>query len=184
MPANLQNSAMAIGLEKVSFIIRIPGGAGGKEPACQCWRCKSGCFDPWVGKDPLQEGMATHSSILAWRIPWTEEHGGSQFIGSQRVGHDWSDLTCTHMLYYYQHPGMWGRLRGQKLESETSEEPGYRCCSSRFFPVALLILGRGCRSLKCTLELRFKTTGFRSLMAKIENSNACKGQAAKVSPSR
>ena len=92
--------------------------------------------------------------------------------------------TCTHMLYYYQHPGMWGRLKGQKLESETSEEPGYRCCSSRFFPVALLILGRGCRSLKCTLELRFKTTGFRSLMAKIANSNACKGQAAKVTPSR
>ena len=39
-------------------------------------------------EDPWEEGMATHSSILAWRIPWTEEHGGSQFIGSQRVGHD------------------------------------------------------------------------------------------------
>ena len=35
-----------------------------------------------------QEGMATHSSILAWRIPWTEELGGLQSIGSQRVGHD------------------------------------------------------------------------------------------------
>ena len=39
-------------------------------------------------EDPLEEGMATHSSILAWRIPWTEEPGGLQFIGSQRVGHD------------------------------------------------------------------------------------------------
>ena len=39
-------------------------------------------------KDPLEEGMATHSSILAWRIPWTEEPGGLQSIGSQRVGHD------------------------------------------------------------------------------------------------
>ena len=38
-------------------------------------------------KDPLEEGMATHSSILAWRIPWTEEPGGLQFIESQRVGH-------------------------------------------------------------------------------------------------
>jgi hypothetical protein len=39
-------------------------------------------------EDPLEEGMATHSNILAWRIPWTEEPGRLQFIGSQRVGHD------------------------------------------------------------------------------------------------
>ena len=38
-------------------------------------------------EDPLEEGMATHSSILAWRIPWTEEPGGLQSMGSQRVGH-------------------------------------------------------------------------------------------------
>ena len=46
-------------------------------------------------EDPLEEGMATHSSILAWRIPWTEEPGGLQSIGSQRVGHNWSNLTYT-----------------------------------------------------------------------------------------
>ena len=40
------------------------------------------------GEDPLEEEMATHSSILAWRIPWTEEPGGLQSIESQRVGHD------------------------------------------------------------------------------------------------
>ena len=39
-------------------------------------------------EDPLEEGMAIHSSILAWRIPWTEEPGGRQFMGSQGVGHD------------------------------------------------------------------------------------------------
>ena len=39
-------------------------------------------------EDPLEKGMATHSSILAWRIPWTEEPGRLQFMGSQRVGHD------------------------------------------------------------------------------------------------
>ena len=39
-------------------------------------------------KDPLEEDMTTHSSVLAWRIPWTEEPGGLQFIGSQRIGHD------------------------------------------------------------------------------------------------
>ena len=38
--------------------------------------------------DPLEEGMATHSSIFAWRIQWTEESGGLQSKGSQRVGHD------------------------------------------------------------------------------------------------
>ena len=40
------------------------------------------------GNDPLEEEMATHSSVLAWRIPWTEEPGGLQSMGSQRVGHD------------------------------------------------------------------------------------------------
>ena len=39
-------------------------------------------------EDPLEEGMATHSSFLAWRIPCTEEPGGLQSTGSQRVGHD------------------------------------------------------------------------------------------------
>ena len=39
-------------------------------------------------EDPLEEEMATHSSILAWRIPWTEDPGGLQFMGMQRAGHD------------------------------------------------------------------------------------------------
>ena len=57
---------------------------------------------------PLEKGMATHSSILAWRIPWTEEPGGLQSVGSQRVGHDWVTNTFTfrHIinisLHFYQ----------------------------------------------------------------------------------
>jgi len=39
-------------------------------------------------EDPLEKGMSIHSSILAWRIPWTEEPGGLQSVGLQRVGHD------------------------------------------------------------------------------------------------
>ena len=39
-------------------------------------------------EDPLEEGIAIHSSFLGWRIPWTEEPGGLQSMGSQRVGHD------------------------------------------------------------------------------------------------
>ena len=42
--------------------------------------------------------MATHSSVLAWRIPWTEEPGGLLSIGSHRVRHDWSKLACMHAL--------------------------------------------------------------------------------------
>ena len=46
-------------------------------------------------EDPLEEEMATHSSILAWRIPWTEESGGLQSMGSPRVGHDGKTNTFT-----------------------------------------------------------------------------------------
>ena len=49
-------------------------------------------------QDPLQKGMATHSSILAWRIPWTEEPGGLQLMGSQRVGHNWVTNTFTSLF--------------------------------------------------------------------------------------
>jgi len=48
-------------------------------------------------EDPLEEGMEIHSSILSWRIPQTEEPGGLQFIGSQRISHDWA-TKHTHML--------------------------------------------------------------------------------------
>ena len=47
-------------------------------------------------QDPLKEKMATYSSILAWEIPWTEEPGGLQAEGLQRVGHDWAKHTETH----------------------------------------------------------------------------------------
>ena len=47
------------------------------------------------GKDPLEKGMATHSSTLAWRIPWREEPDGLQSTGSQRVGHDWATSLST-----------------------------------------------------------------------------------------
>ena len=47
-------------------------------------------------EDPLEEGMATHSSIPSWRIPLAQEPGGPKSIGSQSVGHDWSDWACMH----------------------------------------------------------------------------------------
>ena len=45
-------------------------------------------------EDPLDEGTGTHSTILAWRIPWTEEPGGVQSVGCQRVGYNWNDLAA------------------------------------------------------------------------------------------
>ena len=62
-----------------------------KEPAWQYRRHERHRFHPWVKEDPLQEGMATHSGIPAWRSPWTEESGGPWPIGLQKVRHKWSD---------------------------------------------------------------------------------------------
>ena len=49
-------------------------------------------------EDPWEEGTATHSSVLAWRIPWTEEPGGLQSTGLHRIWQDWSDLAQTHTI--------------------------------------------------------------------------------------
>ena len=72
----------------VSFymlICHFPGGSDGKVSAYIV-------RETWVQslhwEDPLEKEMATHSSILAWKIPWMEERGGLQSVGSQRVGHD------------------------------------------------------------------------------------------------
>ena len=61
----------------------FPSGASDKEPACQFRRPKRCGFYSCIGKIPLEEGMAIHSNILAWRIPRTEEP-----VGLRRVGHD------------------------------------------------------------------------------------------------
>ena len=65
----------------------------GKESACQCKELWVRSLDQ---KDPLEEEVATHSSILAWRIPWTEKSGRLQSMGSQRVAYDWTTNTQTH----------------------------------------------------------------------------------------
>ena len=65
---------------------RLPKWLSAKESACQCRREKTRVRSlGW--EDPLEEEMATHSSILAWKIPRTEEPGGLQFTGWQRSGH-------------------------------------------------------------------------------------------------
>ena len=67
-------------------LIHFPGGATVKNlPAVQETRVRS-----LAQEDPVEKEMAAHSSILAWRTPWTEEPGGLQSMGSQRVGRDWA----------------------------------------------------------------------------------------------
>ena len=54
-------------------------------------------------EDPLEKGIATHSSIPAWEIPWTQDPGGLQSLGLHRIGHDFTSNTHTHTLYYLVH---------------------------------------------------------------------------------
>ena len=68
--------------------LNILDGTSGKESTCQCRRYKRCGIGLWVGKIPLEKEVATHTSILARRIQWTEEPGRLQSMGSQRVGHD------------------------------------------------------------------------------------------------
>ena len=55
---------------------------------------------PLCQENALEKGMTTHSSILVWEIPWTEEPGGLQSMGSQRIRHDWENNTLTHWCYW------------------------------------------------------------------------------------
>ena len=82
----------------------FPGGSAVKERLAmqEMWVR----FPGW--EDPLEEGMATHSKILAWRIPWTEEPGRLQSMGSQRVRQDWMQLsthTGIHGKHLVKRPG-------------------------------------------------------------------------------
>ena len=82
MPADLENSAVATGLEKVRFYSNL------KERQCQ--RMLQ-LLDNYTHL--MEKAMATHSSTLAWKIPWTKEPGGLQSMGSLRVGHDWATFA-------------------------------------------------------------------------------------------
>ena len=72
----------------------FPGGSDGKESSCSAGEL--GSILAW--EDPLEEGMATHASVLAWRTPRTEEPGGLPSMGLQRVGHDRVTNTFTSLI--------------------------------------------------------------------------------------
>ena len=69
-------------------------------PVAQMVKCLSTIQETWLlslgREDPLEKEMAIHSSTIAWKIPWTEELGRLQSMGSQRVGHDWATSLSLH----------------------------------------------------------------------------------------
>ena len=72
------------------------GGASGKGPTCQCRKCKRHGLNGSLGReDPLEKRMATHSSVLVWRSPWTEKPGRLQSIELQRVSYNCSESAHT-----------------------------------------------------------------------------------------
>ena len=66
-----------------AWVLAFPSGLDGEESACQCKRHRV----PLGWEDPLEKRMAILSSVLAWRIPWTEKHGRLQSMGSQTAGY-------------------------------------------------------------------------------------------------
>ena len=80
------------------FLLLLKGSSG-EEHACQCRDVRDAGSVPGSGRSP-GEGNATHSGILAWEIPWTEEPGGLQSIGPQRARHDWSKVA--HGTYSFK----------------------------------------------------------------------------------
>ena len=79
------NEFIVVSLLLCKVVLGFPSCSNGEESACN-----AGDPGSVLGQeDPLEKGMATHSSTLAWRIPWTEEPGGLHSMGFQRAGHDW-----------------------------------------------------------------------------------------------
>ena len=96
-----------------------PGGTSGKEPACQRRRHNETWVWPLGWEDPLEKGVTTHSSTLAWRIPWTGEPGGLQSISSWRVGHE-RTAECTHTPTSEYAVRFWSYLRDIHFSFELS----------------------------------------------------------------
>ena len=81
-----------------AYVRGFPDGTSGKEPHLPMQETQETCIQS-LG---LEDCMANHCNIFAWKIPWTEEPGRLQFIGSKRVEHNWSDLACTWEAFVWQ----------------------------------------------------------------------------------
>ena len=99
----------------------LPQGLIGEESSCQ-----AGDMAQSLGQqDPLDKETATHSSVLTWEIPWTEEPGGLQSMGSQRVGHNWVTkrvqvyMECLCTVCYIACEPIFISIKQRRLEQES-----------------------------------------------------------------
>ena len=130
-------------------------------------------------EDPLEKGMATHSSILAWRIPWTENPGGLQLLGLQRVGHDWVTNTNPGVEVGLR-VGLGEVARGPGGSSGTTnlEYPRHFRVQSLIWKLHLFLFLRK-DLLKGTGGLERKTNQcFRSLIIKMHFLFICPGNTS------
>ena len=88
VPTSLVVASQTDSAPFLALYLSFPSGSDSKESACNAGQSLG-----W--EDLLEKGMAIHSSVLAWRIPWTEEPGGLHSMGLQRVRHDWGTHTFT-----------------------------------------------------------------------------------------
>ena len=102
------------------IIWSFPGGSDGKASAYNAG--DPGSIPAW--EDPLEKEMATHSSTLAWKIPWMEEHGRLQSMGSQRVGHGWA--TSLHLTSSQQRGATSCSRSGAVAERSNARSKGQR----------------------------------------------------------
>ena len=113
----------------------LPRWLSGKESACQCRRQRRRGFDPWVRKIPLEEKLATHSSVLAWEMLQTEEPGGLQSMGNATDRGAW--WATVHGKCYRQRSlvgySPWEMLQTEEYspwdckDSDTAEATEHTC---------------------------------------------------------
>ena len=114
-------------------------------------------------EDPLKKGMTSHSSILAWRIPWTKEPGGLHSMGSQRVKHDWVPNTHTHT---HTHTHFWYYLWcwEKSIMIPCFSEWEYLCLLFHFWTLLEILWCRPCKSSLTPLlilSLQWKLANFQ-----------------------
>ena len=130
-------------------------------------------------EDPLEKGMAPHSSILAWRISWTEEPGKLQSTGSQRVRHDWATNTHIHTCIFININCWWGS--SQKVSLIISmwkskfKEFLFICSFSllkRAYPISAILENKAPHlfTLLITQWLPLKENSYRNLLLERQQS--------------
>ena len=90
-------------MESLAFFLLFPGGTSGKRTCLPMQEMQEKRFDPWVGKIPLGKEMATHSSVLAWKIPWTE--GPGRLVHGVTKSQTWLSMhACIHEFFIHPYP--------------------------------------------------------------------------------